>query len=46
MSSGFLLEESELCGDSPWQSVEEAAQLKMIIDADWGGDERSRKSAS
>ena len=27
----------------PWQSVEEAAQLKVIMDADWSGDQRSRE---
>ena len=26
--------------------MEEAAQLKVITDADWGGDKRSRKSTS
>ena len=27
----------------PWQSVEEAAQLKVLMDADWSGDQRSRE---
>ena len=30
----------------PWQSVEEAAELKVIRDADWSGDKRSRKSTT
>ena len=30
--------ESECCGDPFWQSVEEAAQLKVITDVDWRGD--------
>ena len=42
----FLVGRKRVVWRFPWQCVEEAAQLKVITDADWGGDERSRKSTS
>ena len=42
----FLVGRKRVVWRFPWQSVEEAAQLKVITDADWSGDKRSRKSTS
>ena len=42
----FLVERKRVVWRFHWQSVEGAAQLKVITDADWGGDKRSRKSTS
>ena len=42
----FLVGRKRVVWRFPWQSVEEAAQLKVITDANWSGDKRSRKSAS
>ena len=40
----FLVGRKRVVWQFPWQSVEEAAQLKVITDANWSGDERSWKS--
>ena len=42
----FLVGRKRVGWRFPWQSVEEAAQLKVITDADWSGDKTSRKSTS
>ena len=42
----FLVGRKRVVWRFPWQSVKEAAQLKVITDADWGGDKRSRKLTS
>ena len=42
----FLVGRNRVVWRFPWQSVEEAAQLKVITDAVWCGDKRSRKSTS
>ena len=36
----FLVGRKRVVWRFPWQSVEEAAQLKVITDADWGGDKK------
>ena len=42
----FLVGRKGVIWRFPWQSAEEANVLKVITDADWGGDKRSRKSTS
>ena len=42
----FLVGRQRVVWRFPWQSAEEASVLKVITDADWGGDKRSRKSTS
>ena len=40
----FLVGRKRVVWRFPWQSVEEAAQLKVITDSDWSVDKTSRKS--
>ena len=42
----FLVGRRRVVWQFPWQSVEESTELKVITDADCGGDNRSRKSTS